>query len=152
MDPKRLGFVIYLVLRMHQFQKYHLLRGSIVDICSVPTLFVWCSVLLPSLLIIVCLIFGIFYHCFVVNRQIYLEKPKAWSRSLQGCVRVVIHWCWYRQSVLNIMVTEALQDSSIVGVRAGGLARAPLDCCGWRLLLLKELEKQQSSVARAHAA
>ena len=50
------------------------------------------------------------------------------------------------------MDTEALQDSSIVGVRAGGLASAPLDCCGWRLLLLKELEKQQSSVARAHAA
>ena len=26
LDPKRLGFVIYLRLRMHQFQKYHLLR------------------------------------------------------------------------------------------------------------------------------
>ena len=26
LDPKRLGFVIYLVLHMHQFQKYHLLR------------------------------------------------------------------------------------------------------------------------------
>ena len=25
LDPKQLGFVIYLVLRMHQFQKYHLL-------------------------------------------------------------------------------------------------------------------------------
>jgi hypothetical protein len=26
LDPKQLGFVIYLVLRIHQFQKYHLLR------------------------------------------------------------------------------------------------------------------------------
>ena len=26
LDPKRLGFVIYLLLRMHQFQKYHLLK------------------------------------------------------------------------------------------------------------------------------
>ena len=29
LDPKRLGFVIYLVLRMHQFQKYHLLSSLI---------------------------------------------------------------------------------------------------------------------------
>jgi hypothetical protein len=26
LDPKWLSFVIYLVLRMHQFQKYHLLK------------------------------------------------------------------------------------------------------------------------------
>ena len=26
LDTKRLSFVIYLLLRMHQFQKYHLLR------------------------------------------------------------------------------------------------------------------------------
>ena len=32
LDPKRLGFVIYLVLRMHQFQKYHLLKGSTTEI------------------------------------------------------------------------------------------------------------------------
>ena len=27
LDPKRLGFVIYLGLRIHQFQKYHLWKG-----------------------------------------------------------------------------------------------------------------------------
>ena len=26
LDPKKLGFVVYLVLRMHKFQKYHLFR------------------------------------------------------------------------------------------------------------------------------
>ena len=29
LDPKWLGFVIYLVLRMHHFRKYHLLRGTV---------------------------------------------------------------------------------------------------------------------------
>ena len=53
------------------------------DICSVPTFFVWCSVLLPSFLIIVCIIFGIFYHCFVVNRQIDLGG-KAVCKSGEG--------------------------------------------------------------------
>ena len=28
LDPKRLSFVIYLVLRIHQFQKYHLLINT----------------------------------------------------------------------------------------------------------------------------
>ena len=28
LDPKRLSFVIYLVLLIHQFQKYHLLKES----------------------------------------------------------------------------------------------------------------------------
>ena len=43
------------------------------DICSLPTLFLRCSVLLPSLLIIVSILFGIFYYWFVVNRQIDLD-------------------------------------------------------------------------------
>ena len=34
-DPKRLGFVIYLVLRMHQFQKYHLL-SSLMESVNLP--------------------------------------------------------------------------------------------------------------------
>ena len=32
-DPKQLDFVIYLVLRMHQFQKYHLLRKYFTPLC-----------------------------------------------------------------------------------------------------------------------
>ena len=38
LDAKRLSFVIYLVLRMHQFQKYHLLRAYCPDIYTVPDL------------------------------------------------------------------------------------------------------------------
>ena len=32
LDPKRLDFVIYFVLRMRQFQKYHRLKGSTTEI------------------------------------------------------------------------------------------------------------------------
>ena len=47
------------------------------DICSVATLFWWCSVGFPSLLIIVSILLGFFYRWFVVYRQIDLEKQSA---------------------------------------------------------------------------
>ena len=37
LDPKWLGFVIYLGLRMHQFQKYHPLKDlHLALLCAIP--------------------------------------------------------------------------------------------------------------------
>ena len=73
------------------------------DICSLPTLFLRCSVALPSLLIIVSILFGFFYYWFVVNRQIDLESMISQSARDKACQ----FSCQARGRGTRLLVVEA---------------------------------------------
>ena len=114
MDPKQLGFVIYLVLHMHQFQKYHLLRGD--NTHKFQCRYIWtlpafksCSILLSSEVLILCsqsLSNLYFFQRETIIKLISTFHHKPTSLSL--CPQETCNW------IINLSCTTCLSVKGVL--------------------------------------